>query len=64
MSLWLLTYKNRHGRLHGLFIIEAASLLRARMVLQIAPLTRARRLPKARNLTPPGRRGFRPAMLA
>jgi hypothetical protein len=31
MSLWLLTYNNRHGRLHGVFIIEAASLLSARM---------------------------------
>ena len=31
MSLWLLTYNNRHGRLHGAFIIEAASLLSARM---------------------------------
>ena len=31
MPLWLLTYNNRHGRLHGVFIIEAASLLSARM---------------------------------
>ena len=31
MSLWLLTYNNRHGRLHGVFIIEAASLFSARM---------------------------------
>jgi hypothetical protein len=31
MSPRLLTYNNRHGRLHGVFIIEAASLLSARM---------------------------------
>jgi hypothetical protein len=31
MSLWLLTYNNRHGRLHGVFIIEATSLPSARM---------------------------------
>jgi hypothetical protein len=30
MSLWWLTYNNRHGELHGAFIIEAASLLSAR----------------------------------
>lgn len=28
MSLWWLTY-NRHGRLHGLVIVEAASLISA-----------------------------------
>ena len=27
----MLTYNNRHGRLHGVFIIETASLLSARM---------------------------------
>jgi len=31
MSLWWLTYNNRHGRLHGVFIIEAASLISARI---------------------------------
>jgi hypothetical protein len=31
MSLWWLTYNNRHGGLHGVFITEAASLLSARM---------------------------------
>jgi hypothetical protein len=31
MSPRLLTYNNRHGRLHGVFIIEAASLLSAPM---------------------------------
>jgi hypothetical protein len=30
MSLWWLTY-NRHGRLHSVFIAEAASLLSARL---------------------------------
>jgi len=30
MSLWWLAY-NRHGRLHSVFIIEAASLLSARI---------------------------------
>jgi hypothetical protein len=31
MSLWWLTYNDRRGRLHGAFIIEAASLTSARM---------------------------------
>jgi hypothetical protein len=31
MSLWLLTYNDRHGRLYGIFIVEAASLPSARM---------------------------------
>lgn len=30
MSLWWLTY-NRHGRLHSVFIVEAASLISARI---------------------------------
>ena len=30
MSLWWLTYNDRHGGLYGAFIIEAASLLSAR----------------------------------
>ena len=31
MSLWWLTYNNQHGRLHGVVIIEAASLISARI---------------------------------
>jgi hypothetical protein len=31
MSLWWLTYNDRHGELHGVFITEAASLFSARM---------------------------------
>ena len=30
MSLWWLSYNDRHGGLHGAFVIEAASLLSAR----------------------------------
>src|SRR5260370_39729509 len=31
MSLWWLTYNDRHGGLHSVFITEAASLLSARI---------------------------------
>jgi hypothetical protein len=31
MSLWWLTYNDQRGRLHGAFIIEAASLISARI---------------------------------
>ena len=31
MSLWWLTYNDRHGGLHGVFVTEASSLLSARI---------------------------------
>jgi len=64
MSLWLLTYNNRHGRLHGVFIIEAASLFSARVGAEDSALDEGVSLQRAWNLTPLGQRGFRQAMSA